>query len=91
MEKDELNAFPATAHEAEQIERANASERQPVVFAHGLWLLPSSWDRWAGFFEEAGYVALTPGWPDDPETMEEANAKPEVFAHKRIGRSPTTS
>jgi hypothetical protein len=36
-----------TAHEAEQIEHANATGLQPVVFIHDLWLLPSSWDRWA--------------------------------------------
>ncbi len=73
-------------HEAEQVRRANATERQPVVFIHGLWLLPSSWDRWAAMFEEAGYTALTPGWPDDPETVDEATAKPEVFAHKTVGQ-----
>jgi non-heme chloroperoxidase len=69
---------------AEQIDEANATDRTPVVFIHGLWLLPSSWDRWAAMFEEAGYTALTPGWPDDPETVEEAKAHPEVFAHKTI-------
>jgi pimeloyl-ACP methyl ester carboxylesterase len=73
-----------TEHEAEQIEKANTSGRVPVVFIHGLWLLPSSWDRWATVFEEAGYTALTPGWPDDPETVEEAHARPEVFAHKTV-------
>jgi non-heme chloroperoxidase len=26
-----------------------------------------------------------PGWPDDPETVEEAKTKPELFAHKTIG------
>src|SRR5436309_14825858 len=75
-----------TASESEQVQRANASGLQPVVFIHGLWLLPSSWDRWAAVFEEAGYTALTPGWPDDPETVEEANAHPEVFAHKTVGQ-----
>jgi len=75
-----------TDHEGEQIERANATGLQPVVFIHGLWLLPSSWDRWATVFEEAGYTALTPGWPDDPETVEEANAHPEVFAGKSVGQ-----
>jgi pimeloyl-ACP methyl ester carboxylesterase len=74
-----------TDHEAEQIDRANATGLQPVVFIHGLWLLPSSWDRWATVFEEAGFTALTPGWPDDPETVEEAKAHPEVFAGKSIG------
>jgi non-heme chloroperoxidase len=75
-----------TNHEAQEVERANETGLQPVVFVHGLWLLPSSWDRWAAAFEEAGYTALTPGWPDDPETVEEANAHPEVFAHKTVGQ-----
>jgi pimeloyl-ACP methyl ester carboxylesterase len=56
------------------------------VFIHGLWLLPSSWDRWARVFEDAGYSTLTPGWPDDPQTVEEAKEHPEVFAHKTIGQ-----
>ena len=75
-----------TEHEAQEVERANATGLQPVVFVHGLWLLPSSWDRWAAAFEDAGYTVLTPGWPDDPDTVAEANAKPEVFAHKTVGQ-----
>jgi pimeloyl-ACP methyl ester carboxylesterase len=71
---------------AEQVDQANATDRTPVVFIHGLWLLPSSWDRWAAVFEEAGYAPLTPGWPDDPETVVEAKAHPEVFAHKTVGQ-----
>src|SRR5712672_2808308 len=74
-----------TDHEAAQVERANASSATPVVFVHGLWLLPSSWDRWVTLFEEAGYVALTPGWPDDPETVAQAREHPDVFAGKGIG------
>jgi pimeloyl-ACP methyl ester carboxylesterase len=73
-------------HETEQVERANASGLKPVAFVHGLWLLPSSWDRWAAVFEEAGFVAVSPGWPDDPETVAEAKAHPEVFAHKSVGQ-----
>ena len=73
-----------TDHEAAQVERANASSATPVVFVHGLWLLPSSWDRWVTLFEEAGYVGVTPGWPDDPETVAEAREHPEVFAGKGI-------
>jgi pimeloyl-ACP methyl ester carboxylesterase len=72
-------------HEAEQIERANASGRAPVVLVLGLWLLASSWDRWATVFDEAGYSTLSPGWPDDPETVPEAKAHPDVFAGKSIG------
>jgi non-heme chloroperoxidase len=71
---------------AEHIAAVNASGRTPVVFIHGLWLLPSSWDRWAEVFENNGYAPITPGWPDDPETVEEANAHPEVFANKTVGQ-----
>jgi pimeloyl-ACP methyl ester carboxylesterase len=81
-----LSADTITAHENQEVERANATGLTPVVFVHGLWLLPSSWDRWATRFEEAGYTALTPGWPDDPDTVEEANANPDVFAHKTVGQ-----
>jgi pimeloyl-ACP methyl ester carboxylesterase len=80
------SATTITEHEAEEVARANATGLQPVVFIHGLWLLPSSWDRWATVFEQAGFTALTPGWPDDPDTVEEANAHPEVFAKKTVGQ-----
>jgi non-heme chloroperoxidase len=77
-------ATTITEHEAGQVERANASGRTPVMFVHGLWLLPSSWDRWAELFQAVGYATLTPGWPDDPETSAQASAHPEVFAGKSI-------
>jgi non-heme chloroperoxidase len=86
MKTPENGQTGITEHEAEQVERANAAGAMPVVFVHGLWLLPSSWDRWATLFEEAGYTALTPGWPDDPETVDEAKAHPEVFAKKSVGQ-----
>jgi pimeloyl-ACP methyl ester carboxylesterase len=81
-----MSISTASRYVDEQIERANASGLQPIVFIHGLWLLPSSWDRWTAVFEEAGYATVNPGWPDDPETVEEANAHPEVFAHKSVGQ-----
>jgi non-heme chloroperoxidase len=72
--------------EKREVEAANVSGNTPVVFIHGLWLLPSSWDRWAEFFTEAGYAPLTPDWPDDPETVEKARANPEVLAKKTLGQ-----
>ncbi|MGX9882534.1 alpha/beta hydrolase [Streptomyces sp. NPDC002276] len=72
--------------DVQQIEKANAVERTPVVFVHGLWLLPSSWDRWATHFEQAGYAPVSLSWPDDPETVAEANAHPEVMAGKTVGQ-----
>jgi non-heme chloroperoxidase len=86
MSSAAANHATIPAQDIEQIDRANQSGRTPVVFIHGLWLLPSSWDRWVTSFEEAGYAALTPGWPDDPDTVEEANANPEALAHKTIGQ-----
>src|SRR5918993_1152241 len=70
--------------ESREIEAANASGTTPVVFIHGLWLLPSSWANWADFFKQAGYAPLTPDWPDDPETVEEARANPDVLAKKTL-------
>lgn len=75
-----------TATDAERIAQVNASGRTPVVFIHGLWLLPSSWDRWADMFAEQGYAPLTPGWPDDPPTVEAAAQHPEAFANKTVGQ-----
>ncbi|WP_420312695.1 alpha/beta hydrolase [Streptomyces sp. YS-B37] len=72
--------------DVQQIEQANAVDRTPVVFVHGLWLLPSSWDRWAAHFEQAGYAPVSLSWPDDPETVAEANAHPEVMAGKTVGQ-----
>jgi non-heme chloroperoxidase len=72
-------------HEQQDVDKVNATGRIPAVFVHGLWLLPSSWDRWAEVFDAAGYAALAPGWPDDPETVAEANTNPDTFANKTVG------
>ena len=75
-----------TERETQQIEAANASGRTPVVFIHGLLLLPSSWDNWVGLFEENGYAGVTPSWPDDPKTVVEARAEPEALANKNLAQ-----
>lgn len=79
------NGTSISKDELHEIRQANQSGRTPVVFVHGLWLLPTSWDRWADLFRRAGYTTLTPGWPNDPETIEKARAKHEVFKGKSIG------
>src|SRR3954469_25470666 len=82
-------SHPATVipqHTLDDIATVNATGLTPVVFIHGLWLLPSSWDRWAEVFKAAGYAPIIPGWPDDPETVEEAKEHPEVFAGKTVGQ-----
>jgi non-heme chloroperoxidase len=75
-----------TDRESAQIDEANASGQPAVVFVHGLWLLPSSWDRWRQFFADAGYATVAASWPDDPETVEAARANPSVFAKKKVGQ-----
>ena len=72
--------------EIAEVQRANATGRQPIIFIHGLWLLRSSWNRWLEFFEGAGYVGLAPGWPDDPATVAEANANSRPMAGKTISQ-----
>jgi non-heme chloroperoxidase len=79
-------ATAVTVGEQEQIENANATGRTPVVFIHGLWLLASSWDRWAALFDEAGYAPVAIDWPNDPRTVAEANAHPEAFAGQKVGQ-----
>src|ERR671910_2643690 len=85
-DREEFGMASISERESREIEAANASGTTPVVFIHGLWLLPSSWANWADFFKQAGYAALTPSWPDDPETVEGARAEPEVLAAKTLNQ-----
>jgi non-heme chloroperoxidase len=73
-----------TDWEHAEVKRANDSGLTPVVFVHGLWLLSSSWKAWRDLFEANGYTTVAPGWPDDPASVEEARAHPDVFAHKMV-------
>ncbi|MGE3074945.1 MAG: alpha/beta hydrolase [Dehalococcoidia bacterium] len=75
---------PFTERETKELQEANTSGKTPVVFVHGLWLLASSWDRWRDVFADAGYATLAPGWPDDPENVDEAKGHPEAFAGKTV-------
>lgn len=60
------------------------SASTPVLFIHGLWLHARSWDNWVEYFTAAGYDASAPGWPGDPETVEEARKRPESIADHGI-------
>jgi non-heme chloroperoxidase len=69
----------------EQGDRGGQRLRQHPGRLHPwLWLLPSSWANWADFYKQAGYAPLTPDWPDDPATVEEARANPDVLAKKTL-------
>lgn len=75
---------------AEQIDQANATDRSPVVFIHGLWLLPSSWDRWAAVFDEAGYTALTRDGRMIPTRWRRRKPALRSSPTRRLDRWPTT-
>src|SRR3954452_13519844 len=77
---------PSVLTVAEQIEQANASGRTPVVFALGLWLLRTSWERWETLFDEAGYAPIAADWPDDPASVEAARSDPDAFAGKGVAQ-----
>src|ERR671930_1112439 len=83
-DREEFGMASISERESREVGAANASGTTPVVFIHGLWLLPSSWASWADFFKQAGYAPLTPDWPDDPGTVEEARANPDVLAKKTL-------
>ena len=86
MSDESTSDLTCTEYEVQEVEKANATGKQSVIFVHGLWLLPNSWDPWREVFEEAGYASVAPGWPDDPVTTEEAKEHPEVFARKSVGQ-----
>src|SRR3954452_7786530 len=60
------------------------SRSVPVLLIHGLWLHARSWDGWVQRFEQAGYETSAPGWPGDPDSVEEARERPESIADHGI-------
>jgi len=58
--------------------------RTPVVFIHGLWLHAASWTPWLELFAQAGYDPVAPGWPGEPDTVDQARQQPELVANTSI-------
>lgn len=58
--------------------------RTPVIFIHGLWLHATSWTPWVDLFNTAGYQAIAPGWPGEPDTVEQSRQQPESVANTSI-------
>lgn len=81
---DLINDTALAEWELDEIERANSSGLEPIVFVHGLWLLSSSWQPWRDLFEANGYTTIAPGWPNDPATVAQAREHPEAFAGKMV-------
>jgi len=50
-----------------------------IVFIHGMYMNPSSWEKWITYFQQAGYTCLAPAWPgrDLPvETLRQQHPDP---------------
>ena len=75
-----------TEYETAQIEKANATGQTPVVFVHGLWLLPRAGIAGARCSRTPASRRSRPVGPTIPNTVAEANAHPEVFANKTVGQ-----
>jgi pimeloyl-ACP methyl ester carboxylesterase len=71
--------------ESKEIEAANGSGTTPVVFIHGLWLLPSSWQPWGEQFKKGGHAPVMSDWPGDPGTVAQARENPDALAKNTIG------
>jgi pimeloyl-ACP methyl ester carboxylesterase len=50
-----------------------------IVFIHGLWLTPRSWEGWKARFEERGHDVLTPAWPRMEGEVEDIRRDPSVL------------
>jgi pimeloyl-ACP methyl ester carboxylesterase len=57
----------------------NATETKgadTIVFIHGLWMTPRSWEHWIERAESRGYKTLAPAWPGMGVEVEALNADP---------------
>jgi pimeloyl-ACP methyl ester carboxylesterase len=61
--------------------RAGGLHPPSVIFIHGLWLKPNSWDRWIELFEAAGYAGLAPGWPAEAGGANTSETIDQLAAH----------
>lgn len=45
---------------------------QDIIFVHGMFQNPKSWEKWSQFFSEKGYNCIVPSWPyheGDPSSL----------------------
>jgi pimeloyl-ACP methyl ester carboxylesterase len=41
----------------------DAAPTDTILFIHGLWMTPRSWEKWMERYESRGYRVLAPSWP----------------------------
>lgn len=68
-----LTACSAAPPKQDRIEPQLAAFKitsREVVFIHGMFVTPNSWDQWRPMFEKAGYKVSAPAWPLHDVPME---------------------
>ena len=48
---------------------------ETIVFIHGLWMTPRSWEHWATRYQERGHTVIAPAWPGLEVEVEELNRR----------------
>ncbi len=56
------------------------TDRPTIVFVHGLWLPPTSWELWEEHFREQGYQTLSVAWPGEATDITEARQDSQRLA-----------
>src|SRR3954462_478950 len=54
----------------------DAAAPDTIVFIHGFWVTPRSWEHWAAHYEAKGYKVLAPAYPGFDVEVEALNADP---------------
>src|SRR5689334_17891504 len=49
------------------------SKPDTIMFIHGLWMTPRSWEKWADHYREKGFEILAPAWPSMETEVEALN------------------
>jgi pimeloyl-ACP methyl ester carboxylesterase len=56
-----------------------AESPDTILFIHGLWLTPRSWESFAHRYQSRGYRTLAPGWPGTEGEVEALRVDPSLF------------
>lgn len=62
---------PAEIRSARSAGAARIGPSKTVVFIHGMYFTPESWQAWESYFQSKGYKTLAPAWPGHDKPVEE--------------------
>jgi pimeloyl-ACP methyl ester carboxylesterase len=68
------------------IQLAPTADVDTIVFVHGLWMTPLSWEHWATRFTGYGFTVHAPAWPGIDGTPGEIRKDPSKMAGVTIAQ-----